>query len=45
MIVFGINTKEIDCEQSLIFLCKVTTSLYNKIITSWFAIALDQIKT
>ena len=31
---------KVDCEQSLIFLCKVTA----RNITSWFAIALAEIK-
>ena len=40
---------QLDCEQSLIFLCKVTTRETQAIpycdITSWFAIALAEIRT
>ena len=41
----------IDCEQSLVFLCKVTArerrsrESRETRITSWFAIALDEIRT
>ena len=39
----------LDCEQSPIFLCKVTARVSSRlnslIITSWFAIALDEIRT
>ena len=42
---------DLDCEQSPIFLCKVTARVSSRlnslivIITSWFAIALDEIRT
>ena len=42
---------DLDCEQSPIFLCKVTARVSSRlnslivIITSWFAIALNEIRT
>ena len=43
---------DLDCEQSPIFLCKVTARVSSRlnsliviIVTSWFAIALDEIRT
>ena len=42
---------DLDCEQSPIFLCKVTARVSSRlnslivIIPSWFAIALDEIRT
>ena len=49
MVMVRVRIRLIDCEQSLVFLCKVVLHAKPKhvylIITSWFRIALDEIRT